>query len=487
VWEVLLVVGRASSIALGFFAVVVLFFGTSAMKPAQWNPRFRGAAEKELRRRGMSFALPSPSGRFSSADLHSVSRMLGADIDSAAFDDEASLQVIRALTGSMDESSLREALSARSIPLMERALARQGRAVAQVQSIATASYVWAFWRAFSKAEIAFAGVVWLIPRCIRHIRPLIARWVETLTLAVGFVGVLVLGVTGGPTTGQEWANAIGTLTAVAFVVGLVVAVIATFSVMATYLFGPLQHWTIRGVISGVIFVVVGIGLWLFIRSDFPVQLMGSVSDRLASMSFGNWAPRLFGSVVVLVCLAVAMRNVWQKVRLRLLMRSSRLVALLVLEGLFLFALATVWVGVDAPRAGLRPVVWVFIAVGTATGGAAAVCRGKEWIIAYRHLRAARIAVPLRGFRWWALAIWVGLLAQVEALEVVPRLIDLESRLPTLGATVYLCQSVIGLALLLSFFPGAAVTGLYVRRVLHAYQLALRTHASSDELDTERSP
>lgn len=148
-----------------------------------------------------------------------------------------------------------------------------------------------------------------------------------------------------------------------------------------------------------------------------------------------------------------------------------------------FAAAIVMFILDVSEPFSSPTIYALVAavlVAVLSSTAASVV---EWANEYRSLRQARIHIPRRGFRWWALYSWVAGLLAVSIPTFFMQELTLLSSMSLFGQTMTVTVTVlvINLSLALTFWPGVVVTALYFRRVSKFARATARSrHVSATE-------
>lgn len=88
----------------------------------------------------------------------------------------------------------------------------------------------------------------------------------------------------------------------------------------------------------------------------------------------------------------------------------------------------------------------------------------DWVNDYRALRRAGVCIPRRGFRLWALCTWVIATLALTGMFPVMQTPWVLWLIGPYREVVNLVLLIVELVLAISFWPGAIITALYVRRI-----------------------
>ncbi len=486
--DILLWTAWGCSLVVSVFSIWTLGFGALAVRSPSWSAQFRLSAESEIQRRSTGEVR-----KVSQADLLAANRMLGPEAPEPNDEADAKfLSVIQALTGIEDSVTLQELQDRRS-RLLEVALTKQSAAVKNIPSIRIASGVWQARKIVSELITFASGLRWFLPPFFSQMRRTGDKYLSTATLIGVWLGLLYWGFTkfgggDGRTDGARWLTIIGVLITLSTVLGLVFAVGKQYLRVAQHLCGPTKQWTAGGTFRVALFIGVG-ATFLVLGATGTWQQWSITVTRFVTEAVKRFeGTSISGALLLLAGLCYLIRNGMNWLRLRQMKTSERIgmgtgVALLTSTGamflLFIF---------DASAGISRVVLQIFAGILILGALATAISAIIEWVAMYRSVRTAGQVLPKRGFRWWALWAWGLLAIGISAFGPLGTSLVSITEISQLHAAVSWIELAVSTALFVTFWPGAVITWLFVRRVVKLHNRMLfeqAIHESAKDSDRRR--
>ncbi|WP_426989481.1 hypothetical protein [Pseudarthrobacter sp. Y6] len=404
--DIILWIGWGCSLVMIFFTAAILIVGARSVKSPHWGIEFRQAAEYELHRRRLD------ERKRSQSEMSAIPRMLGPE--PAAITAEESTAVfdfLQALTAAPDRAVLERELEERRDEVLDAALSRQLAAVSKVPSRTIASRWWVAHRYFSEAVTFARGLGWFLPRCLPQIRHVGEKYLATATLLGVWCGLLYWGfstwATGpGAAGGASWLNIVGVVITLSTVMGLVLAVGSQFKLIATYRFGPIRHWTAKGISTGISLLLIVMIVTLLFSTGVPTDWTTGLTNYVSRIRLDSGASMWIGNVILVLCVGYVTRNAVSWARLRQLKLRDRIGAAAAAFVALILIIFVILLAFDAPSTATDVTVLVFGWGVLVAGMSYVTCVGVEWLGSYRALNKAGSEIPRRGFRWWALTAWI---------------------------------------------------------------------------------
>lgn len=457
--DILLWIGWSLALIITVFTVWMLTAGALAARSPSWDSALYAAARNELIERGFQRA------KFSDADDRFIKEFLGREPN--VVDPSMDVRLIDAI-GKLTDATGRdfERLNQIRERTLNEALSRQHAIVARISTPWLVIKLWKMRKGISTVQVGALGLRWFIPLYVSRTRKIGERYLTTATLIGVWLGLLYWGFSqlDRQETPVDGLTIVGIVVTLSSSIGLVATAGRQMYAVAVVWWGPRSSWTLKGLLTAFSAATV-VSTFLFLTMTGRLQIFAvATSAWLASQTNMSGRPELVGGAMMLVLVAYMIYNGISGAFARHLTMTARVSRASGALFLSAFAAAIVMFILDVSEPFSSPTIYALVAavlVAVLSSTAASVV---EWANEYRSLRQARIHIPRRGFRWWALYSWVAGLLAVSIPTFFMQELTLLSSMSLFGQTMTVTVLVINLSLALTFWPGVVVTALYFRRV-----------------------
>ena len=472
--DVLLLLGSVCGFVALWFAVSMVVLGSMAARSPQWHKMLYVAALHEVQRR----RLITPP--LSQSDYLAYQKFVErGQVDSDPDADRRIRQMLKTLTEATGEELGKLETSRKKT--LRSSLGRQicfARWVRRISNHRLAACGWRVCAMYNSVIMGVSGLRWFLPLFLKKMRRIGEPYLSDATFSGVWLGLLCWSLlrSSGLVDSNDWLGFVGGVITLGVTIGLMVAIVRQLCAMLDALRGPNRSGKSKIVfMSGVGFIIlITSTVWLSpeILSDWPRVAF----DMLWVWLDENGLSTLVGGLFFLIALGWMIRGAIRSARKPALMIGSRIEMVASAAFLIVCCVLVVMFLTGASSMLISAVLWVNAAVLLA--GCISICVANliDILVMYCNLHARNVAVPRKGFRWWMLVVWFGVVFGGGAmLSLLWRLsFEMGENYLLVGLEVFLVLLVLT-AMVAALPAGFVVAWLYGRRVRRVYR---ETFASS---------